>query len=32
MIGLGIAHSAVGLGIPLVMIGSGIAVRRMLKL
>jgi hypothetical protein len=32
IIGLGVAHTAVGITIPLVMIGSGIAVRRMLKL
>jgi hypothetical protein len=32
MIGLGIAHTVVGFTIPVVMIGSGIAVRRMLKL
>ncbi len=32
IIGLGIAHTAVGVTIPLVMIGSGIAVRRKLKL
>ncbi len=31
IIGLGVAHTAVGFTIPLVMIGSGIAVRRMLK-
>lgn len=32
MIGFGIAHTAVGFAIPVVMIGSGIAVNRMLKL
>jgi hypothetical protein len=32
MIGLGIAHTAVGFTIPLVMIASGITVNRMLKL
>ncbi len=32
IVGLGIAHTAVGFSIPLVMIGSGIAVRRKLKL
>jgi hypothetical protein len=32
MLGLGIAHTAVGFAIPVVMIGSGIAIRRMLKL
>jgi hypothetical protein len=32
MLGVGIAHTAVGFSIPLVMIGSGVAVRRMLKL
>jgi hypothetical protein len=32
IVGLGVAHTAIGFGIPVVMIGSGIAVRRMLKL
>jgi hypothetical protein len=32
IIGLGVAHTAVGFTIPLVMIGSGVAVRRMLKM
>jgi hypothetical protein len=32
MLGVGIAHTAIGFTIPVVMIGSGIAVRRMLKL
>jgi hypothetical protein len=32
MLGVGIAHTAIGFTIPAVMIGSGIAVRRMLKL
>jgi hypothetical protein len=32
MLGVGIAHTAIGFTIPLVMIGSGIAVRRMLKM
>ena len=32
VVGIGISHIAVGVTIPLVMIGSGIAVRRMLKL
>jgi hypothetical protein len=32
MLGVGLAHTAIGFGIPVVMIGSGIAVRRMLKL
>jgi mono/diheme cytochrome c family protein len=32
MVGLAFAHTAVGFAIPVVMIGSGIAVRRMLKL
>jgi len=32
MLAVGIAHTAIGFTIPLVMIGSGIAVRRMLKL
>ena len=32
MLGVGIAHTAIGITIPLVMIGSGVAVRRMLKM
>jgi hypothetical protein len=31
MVGVGAAHTAVGLAIPLVMIGSGIGINRSLK-